>query len=401
VLDGEGRARRQRLGGGPDRRSRSARQAVEPRAHARYIAPVPSRTLFITRTFPPAVGGMQAYSFHLFERFRRHHATDLVALSRSPKHLVWFVPYAIARGLATVLTRPVTHIYVGDAVMAPVGLLLGLVRREAQTVVTVHGLDLTYANPLYQAMVKLCVPRFDRVVSNSRATARVAEAKGVSPDRIRVVPCGILPAETRTPREEARAAVAERLGLSLDGRKVVVTAGRLVRRKGVAWFIENVLPRLDGAALYLVIGDGPDAPSVRAAASVHSPERVRLLGRTDDRTRDLVLDAADVFVMPNILVPGDMEGFGIVALEAGVRGLPVVASRIEGIVDAVEDGVTGVLVDPHGPEAFVRGIEQALALDREAIPSAVLARCHWDAVFDEYVQHLGLEGRTESVSAGG
>lgn len=350
-----------------------------------------SEILFITRTFPPAVGGMQAYSYHLHERLCRHHRVHRIALSRSARHLAWFVPYAIGRGLATTLTRDVTHIYVGDAVMAPVGLLVRLARPSARTAVTVHGLDLTYPNRLYQAMVRLCLPRFDRVVSNSHATAEVAYSKGVSPSHTRVIPCGVVPPDRTIPRDQARLQLRGALGHPLHDRTIIVTVGRLVRRKGVAWFIEQVVPRLPPEALYVVIGDGPDEHAVRSAAEPHSG-RVVLMGRASDEVRDTLLDAADVLVMPNILIPGDMEGFGIVALEAAVRGLPVVASRMEGIVDAVIDGVSGLLVPPEDPDAFARAVDRARGMDRSRIARAVLERCDWDVVYRQYADFLELDG---------
>ena len=69
-----------------------------------------------------------------------------------------------------------------------------------------------------------------------------------------------------------------------------------------------------------------------------------------------LLGAADIFVMPNIEVPGDIEGFGIVAIEAAASGLPVVAARLEGIPDAIVDGENGCLVTPGAASAYVRAL---------------------------------------------
>ena len=119
--------------------------AVPPQPRYRSV---PSKILFITRAFPPAIGGMQNYAYNLYEHFRQHNPVRLLALSRSPKHLAWFVPYALAKGAASLLTEPVSHIYVGDAVMAlRFGLLLHWLHPKARTLITVHGLDLTYELP--------------------------------------------------------------------------------------------------------------------------------------------------------------------------------------------------------------------------------------------------------------
>ena len=73
----------------------------------------------------------------------------------------------------------------------------------------------------------------------------------------------------------------------------------------------------------------------------------------------------------------------------------MLASRLDGIPDAVVDGVTGMLVDPASPEAFIDGLDRARELDRAAIPDAVLSRCSWSAVYREYADfaHLDVEQR--------
>jgi glycosyltransferase involved in cell wall biosynthesis len=91
---------------------------------------------------------------------------------------------------------------------------------------------------------------------------------------------------------------------------------------------------------------------------------VALLGRVPDETRDLLFAACDVFVQPNIEVPGDMEGFGIVVLEAASFGAPVVAARIEGLRDAIADGVSGILVTSESRRGFLGEIERLLSDER-------------------------------------
>ena len=133
-------------------------------------------------------------------------------------------------------------------------------------------------------MVRLCVPRFDYVVSNSRATAEVAASCGVAPERLRVIPCGVVAPSVTVDRASARAELERRTGISLGNRVVVVTVGRLVRRKGAAWFANHVVPRLGEDTVYVVVGDGHDTPRLQAAARAF-PGRVVLLGRADDEVR--------------------------------------------------------------------------------------------------------------------
>jgi glycosyltransferase involved in cell wall biosynthesis len=90
--------------------------------------------------------------------------------------------------------------------------------------------------------------------------------------------------------------------------------------------------------------------------------RFYYLNGVSEELRDRLYAAADLFIMPNRSVEGDMEGFGLVALEAAVRGVPVVATGIEGIVDAVIDGQNGFCV-PEGDNGAMLGIIMALAED--------------------------------------
>ena len=88
-----------------------------------------------------------------------------------------------------------------------------------------------------------------------------------------------------------------------------------------------------------------------------------LLGAVEDEELIAVYNVADIFVMPNIPVAGDHEGFGIVILEAASCSLPVVAARLEGISDAMRDGEVGDLIAPGDAAGFTRAIVELLADD--------------------------------------
>jgi phosphatidylinositol alpha-1,6-mannosyltransferase len=119
---------------------------------------------------------------------------------------------------------------------------------------------------------------------------------------------------------------------------------------------------------WVVVGDGGLRPELeRAAREAGLGDAVRFAGGLDDAARDAWLDRAWAFVMPSRAPGGDRagEGFGIVFLEAGAHGLPVVAGRVPGVVDAVGDGTTGLLVDPTDPAAVAAAVTEVLT-DPEA-----------------------------------
>ena len=229
----------------------------------------------------------------------------------------------------------------------------------------------------------------------SQATRRLAEDKGLAPGRLCVIPNGLDVAAFAGAAD--RAALAARLGRALDHTTVLLTTGRLVRRKGAAWFIREVMPQLPDNVIYVLAGAGPDEADIRAAVAARGlADRVLLLGRVDDRTRDLLLHSADIFIQPNIPVAGDMEGFGIAVLEAGICARPVLASALEGLLDAVADGRNGQLLPVQDAPAWQRAI---IALqDDPAAAAALGARAaahvrthhHWAAIAARYAAFMVL-----------
>lgn len=322
-----------------------------------------TRVLYVTRKFPPSVGGMETLATQTAAALALRTRVRVRALGRSQPHLVWFLPVAGLDAAFSSLRGRVDRVVCGDALLSLVVWPAARAGRRPLAVM-VHGLDLTLPVRPYRAAVGFVLRRADRILANSHATARQAERLGVPADRVRVVTPGLpVPDVGAGDRAAARTDLLCRLGLP-DSAFMVATVGRLVRRKGVAWFVQRVLPRLPDETVYVIVGAGPDLRRVRLLAGRGGAAgRTRLLGLVDDGLRDTVMTGADVFVMPNMSVPGDMEGFGMVAVEAALRGTPVVAAGLEGVLDAVVDGETGVLCPPGDADAFTARLA-AMAADR-------------------------------------
>lgn len=284
-----------------------------------------------------------------------------VSLGRDNRHLAWWVPWMVLRVAVLLVLRRTDRVLCGDALtyalVRPLLRVLGV-----PGVAIVNGLDVTYSNPLYRAFVLPAVRSAPVVLAISAATAQAVESVGVGRDRIRVLPLGLaVPGVSAPDRVEARARALRRLSLGQDV-TLLLTVGRLVPRKGAAWFIAEVLPRLPATVHYALAGEGVDEPRIRAAAEAAGlGSRVHVLGRVDDEVREELLRGADLFVQPNIVVPGDMEGFGLVTIEAALRCTPVVAADLEGIKDAVAHEVTGLLVPSGDADAWVAAITRLTA----------------------------------------
>ena len=183
------------------------------------------------------------------------------------------------------------------------------------------------------------------------AADALAEQHGVRQERVRVVPNGV-PAQ-RFPRVDAarRAAARERLGIPADA-PVVACIGSLTPEKDVAAAV-TALSGLPDVQL-LVAGDGPDRTALEQQAAAACPGRVRFLGSVDDVTA--VLATSDAVVLPS-----RTEGMPGVLVEAGLSGLPVVATDVGAVPEVVVDGRTGVLVPPGDPAALREAVATVLA----------------------------------------
>jgi len=341
--------------------------------------------LFITRNYPPKLGGLEEYSYNLIKEFEAHGSTHKIILSKSIKHLIWFLPYAFLRALYLTHKYSIQSIHLCDGLLSPVGLLLKLLT-DAKVTVTIHGLDITYDNPLYQAFIPWCISKLDGVVCVSHSTLEECVRRIIPCPNCKVIPNGIMPDQLylQQSNNELRRKLENLIGVSTGNKKVLFTIGHLVERKGVAWFTENVMPRLENSYLYVVAGEGPERKTIQEIVNrCELQNRMLLLGEVSNENRKLIYNASDIFIMPNITVPGDVEGFGIVAIEAGSCGLPVVASNIQGLRDAVIDGKTGYLVTESDVEGFVTRITD-MNLKRDQIRKIVNSTFDWGKIHKDY-----------------
>jgi phosphatidylinositol alpha-1,6-mannosyltransferase len=338
------------------------------------------RILLITDKFIPERGGSQRFLGNLYGRLEGHAVTVLTRewegaaeTDRDYPHTVVRVPYpTVARLRSPVLwwrlrraarrllaTQPFEQVHCGQTVeTAPWGTVLAA-RNALPSLVHTFGEDVTcYLNrPVYRRLMEQGLRRAAVVTTISAYTEEQLQGLGVPAARIVRLTPGIEP-ERWAGADGAE--MRERWGVA--GRPVLLTLSRLIPRKGVDTVIQAlpaVLAEVPDAA-YVVVGEGADEPRLRVlAAQAGVAEAVRFVGAVAEADLPACYRAADVFVMPNRQMPdGDVEGFGQVFLEANACGVPVIAGRSGGAVDAVEDGVTGFLVDPTSPgEVAARAVE--------------------------------------------
>lgn len=309
---------------------------------------MPIRILFISRAYPPIVGGIENQNAALSVQLKSHADVDTIANRFGKRFLPIFLPYALIRAIFS--ARKYDAILLGDGVLAVIGWAIKICFPKKTVISVVHGLDITYRLPLYQALwVRIFLPKLDRLIAVGNETIELGVHHGIAREKFEFVPNGIDPSRHYRP-DLTRIDLESIVGKIDADSLIILTAGRLARRKGVAWFIRNVFPTLPNSTIYIIAGDGVDRENIqRAVKETRVSNRVKLLGYVSDQTRDILMNTCDIFVQPNIRVPGDVEGFGITPIEAASCGIPVVVSRLEGLRDAFTDNENGLLVEPENP----------------------------------------------------
>lgn len=341
------------------------------------------RILFITRNFPPQTGGMEQYSLNLYRMLQQKTDVDLLAHTGSKKMLLLF----LLRVLITIVIHGgrYSHIHLGDGVLAIFGLWAKLFCR-ARVTITVHALDVTFNNPVYQSLVRYSLKRLDGVVCVSNYTRRECVARGVPEYRCRVIPNGLDLADMPTVDEDQTNSLIS--SYQIANRKILLSLGRLIRRKGVRWFVREVMPGLPKEYVLLIAGDGPERTAIEnTITDKQLSSRVVLLGKVDAQTKASLYSLAELFVMPNIELDGDSEGFGISIIEAGFYGTPCIGARLQGIPDAVIDGKSGILVKPGDAAGFQQAIIDA-RFERSIVSETVRHQFDWSRLIDDYMEFL-------------
>jgi phosphatidylinositol alpha-1,6-mannosyltransferase len=343
------------------------------------------RILIVTRNLPPLLGGMERLNWHLAAQLAVNDDIRVIgpegAAILAPEGiavrevhlypLAFFLLTACWRGMQEALRWRPRMVLAGSGLMAPVAWLIGRCA-GAQVMVYVHGLDIVVPHTIYRRVWLPALRHADRVIANSRATAILAEQAGVDAGRIGVVHPGVDMPQNGEQREAISSCFRRKYRLSAS--PLLLSVGRLTQRKGLQEFVSEVLPRVVEVrpdVLLLIVGDSATQAlygtaqtpaTIQAAAEAAGiGNHVRFLGKLAEDDLHGAYYAADVHVFPIRYLPGDPEGFGMVAVEAAAYGLPTVAYACGGVVDAVNEGVSGRLVGAGDAAGFADAILHTLS----------------------------------------
>lgn len=312
------------------------------------------RVLFVTRKWPPAVGGMETYSYELVQELKKLAEVDVLALAGkeggAPPSKLDLIKFFASGCFKTAFGKTYDVVHIGDMVLWPMAFAAAVFKPKTKTVITAHGLDILFGYrdgalaKIYRVYIKLAaalITAKTTVITNSRATAQLCLDAGF---------------QTVTPVALGTNHAAKGLPKDLAVKPFVLFVGRLVKRKGASWFIDNVLPKLPKGIDFKVAGPKWDSEE---EAAVLAGNRTTYLGLVPAEELTRLRQEAIAVVMPNIsLGVKDFEGFGLTAPEAAAEGGVLIASAVEGVTDAVVDGQTGFLIEAENTDAWVAKITE-------------------------------------------
>jgi len=345
------------------------------------------KILLITNDFGPRAGGIETFVMGLLERMEpgstlvytshqegsdAHDATwrevHDVRVIRDRSRILLPTP-RVVRAISRIIEKEeVTHLWFGAA--APLAIMTPFLKRRKSTlraVALTHGHEVWWAKvPPFSALIRVIAASLDSIGYLTRYTKEAISRGMRKRDReklIQIAPGIDLEHFSPVNEEDRRSALRSQLGL--DGKRIIISVGRLVHRKGQDRLIETLSRlRAEFPEVHLIlVGEGPHRERLESIARGNEVlDAITFVGRLQLEQLPLYLSIAEIFAMPsrNRLAGLEVEGLGIVYLEASGCGLPVIVGRSGGAPDAVIHGETGLLVDGEDVDSIANACAQLL-----------------------------------------
>ncbi|MBI4272285.1 glycosyltransferase family 4 protein [Candidatus Uhrbacteria bacterium] len=322
------------------------------------------KTLLVTLDFYPSIGGVSNYWVSLGQHMpfgqwavltpplasNTEELKSAYRIYRYPFYssLLWprWLPLILALLRVILQERPRALI---AAQVLPVGTAIFFVSRlfRIPYIVSTHGMDVTlpFSDERKKNLCKKIFSHAKKIIANSTYTAHALTEYGLSESMIDFVyPCpALMPEKEYVPRISTRKEI------------ILLTVGRLVRRKGHAYVLDSLalLKEYHLPIYYIVVGEGPERENLaKKTKELGLQDRVLFTGPLADEAVKQWYKKCDIFIMTPYEINGDVEGLGIVYLEANAFGKPVIATRSGGVGDAVIDGTTGLRIEPEHSHAI-------------------------------------------------
>ncbi|MGL1902749.1 MAG: glycosyltransferase family 4 protein [Fibrobacterales bacterium] len=331
------------------------------------------KILFITQDYAPKIGGIETYCTELTKNIHELGISiDVICpshkdqkelelpfnVTRIPIHssylflpLLFLIPFVLRK-------KEYTHIIYGQWQNGLWHLFYPFLAKKYFKATLVHGRELltSILNPFTTVLYNKVFRTMDHALPNSQAVQELLNEKlhNTGPNTIAHPGANT---ETFFPVES----IDLRKKYGLEHKIIIGHITRLVKRKNSALLV-SILPILleKQPNLHLIIGGtGPELDTIKAkVAELQLEEHVTFLGFIPDDAINKHFNLADLFVLPSTISENDIEGFGIVYIEANCAGVPVIGFKCGGVVDAIAHNETGILCDPNQPDSLTTAILQ-------------------------------------------
>lgn len=373
------------------------------------------KVLHVTRNLPPLVGGMEKLNFKILEALRSHFDVSVsgptgsavfhglpnyVEFSARPLWLYSISSLLKTVGLAIKFKPHIVFCGSGAAILAG---YFSARLSNASLICYLHGLDIIIDNKIYQWLFLPLIKKSDLIFVNSNHTKDLAIGVGIKASRIKIIPPG-----TMIPDMSQKDLLVRefRSKYEVGNAPFLLIAGRITARKGVAEFIRNVMPSIVAAhpeLKLIVVGDeavdamkrsfGLKAAILSDVQNLGLEANVMLVGSVDDAMLSAALFGAEVLIFPVLNITNDIEGFGMVAIEAAAHGVPTAGFNVGGIPDAISDGVSGWLIKQNDYAQMIYVISERINNSKfhEITPDSCInfaAQFEWNNFSRKLNEHL-------------
>ncbi|TSA26131.1 MAG: glycosyltransferase [Ignavibacteriales bacterium] len=341
------------------------------------------KLFFIARNWLPNIGGLEKSNYDTYCFLKKSKKVKITLLINTGyRYSVLFLIKVIIKSFF--IKEKI--IYLCDALLSICNPILKF--RRKIVVIRIHGLDLTGPNKLYQLIIPKLVNLSDKIVCNSQASKNECIKRNINLNKIEVITPGIEFNEFKNNKKNY--SLLQKPSSFFKNKIILLTIGRLVKRKGVLYFLKNIFPHLDKKLLYIVAGEGPDYNEILdTIKNLKLEKRVFVLGKVSESIKSELLNMTDVLLMPNIPIKNDVEGFGIVGLEANSYGKPILAHNVDGLQDLVQRNKNGMLINIEVKNGLIKNykekLNEVLKLDSSSIYKYSKSRFDWEKLTINYI----------------
>lgn len=365
------------------------------------------KILIISSEFPPGPGGIGNHAYNLAKYLQEHDTMQISVLAdtyftsrkeiknfdekanfkifRIYRYKLIFLTYLYRIVLAGRLIRKNDKIICSGKFSLWLGGLYKMLYKKKEYIAIVHGSELDLKNEFARKFTRFSLNNFQKIISVSQYTQSYLPPKPAFQKRI-VIPNGIDVLEKIDIENHKNSSSKKYLSL--------LTVGNVTPRKGQRNLI-RALPEIIKFfphVHYHIVGLPTNKEELsRFAKELNVMENITFHGKVSRERLNQMYDACDIFVMlSDHTASGDFEGFGIAVLEANLRQKPAIGSKRSGIADAIDDGISGILVDQHNDQEIALALQKIyLKYDEFSSKALSWALDHdWEKIIKHYFKFI-------------